>query len=489
MNGNPISRRTILKSAVAAFAILGFDPLSRSWITDSSANTAVDLPLLDGVLLTGSDTLDEASVDFGNIKRRQPFAVLKPGSVDDIIRMVDFAREQRLSISARGQGHTTFGQSLVEAGVVIDMSSLNTLPEIHDDRVKVSAGMLWRDVLLATVPHGLTVPVITGYLGLSVGGTLSVGGIGNSSYRYGAQVDNVIELEVVTGQGKLEVCSATHKPDLFEAALAGLGQCAIIISATTRLIPALTHARVFNLFYADIPTMLRDERHLITDGRFDDVLGYVVPSPGGWVMFIEAVSHFSNSDDLNNTELFEGLSFIPDTEQVVDMAYFDYANRVTGLIDFVRSTGRINLPHPWFDVFIPDSKIDDFVGGVFANLTPEDLGPDFPILFFPLKTQHFHRPLLRVPNEEVFWLFDILSTAPDTLTSDTMISRNRTLFEQARNFGSKHYTISAIPLSQHDWQRHFHPFWGKLLSAKHRFDPDNILTPGPGIFANDSIEA
>ena len=138
------------------------------------------------------------------------------------------------------------------------MSLLIVPPEIQVDRIKVRAGMLWRDVLSATLPHGLTVTVVTGYLGLSVGGTLSVGGIGNSSFRYGAQVDNVIELEVVTGTGQLEVCSATHKPDLFESALAELGQCAIIISVTTRLIPTLTHARVFNLFYADIHTMLRD---------------------------------------------------------------------------------------------------------------------------------------------------------------------------------------------------------------------------------------
>ena len=134
-------------------------------------------------------------------------------------------------------------------------------------------------------------------------------------------------------------------------------------------------------------------------------------------MFIESVSHFTNPEELDNTELFDGLSFIPGSEQIVDMTYFDYANRVTGLIDFVKRSGRFGLSHPWFDVFVPDSKIDDYAGGILANLEAEELGPDFPILFFPLKAQHFHRPLLRVPNEEIFWLFDILSTTPDVTTS------------------------------------------------------------------------
>lgn len=63
-----------------------------------------------------------------------------------------------------------------------------------------------------------------------------------------------------------------------------------------------------------------------------------------------------------------------------------------------------------------------------------------------------------------------------------MVASNRELFERARDLDSKHYTISAIPLSRQDWRRHFRPFWGNLVSAKHHFDPDNVLTPGPGIF-------
>ncbi len=44
-------------------------------------------------------------------------------------------------------------------------------------------------------------PVFTDYIELSIGGTLSLGGIGGTSYRYGVQVDNVLSLEVVTVMG------------------------------------------------------------------------------------------------------------------------------------------------------------------------------------------------------------------------------------------------------------------------------------------------
>ena len=94
--------------------------------------------------------------------------------------------------------------------------------------------------------------------------------------------------------------------------------------------------------------------------------------------------------------------------------------------------------------------------------------------------------MLRVPDEEVFFLFDILRTAPDPAVAGAMVASNRELFERGRDLGSKHYTISAIPLSRGDWRRHFQPVWGELESAKQTFDPDNVLTPGPGIFDKDN---
>jgi len=481
---NQILRREFLKGGLAGAVVFGFDPWNRSWVTETSAQFGVELPPLDGALLTDPASLNAAAGDFGHIVSRQPVAVLKPGSVDDIIRMTQFARRHGLKIGARGQGHTAFGQSQVEAGIVVDMSALNTPPRLIDGRVEAGAGVMWRTALSAALAHGLRPPIVTGFLGLTVGGTLSVGGIDGGSFRFGAQVDNVLELQVVTGEGRLETCSASRKPDLFEATLAGLGQCAIIVRATLKLVPAETHARVFLLFYAGLGAMLSDERLRISGERFDSVVGFVVPSPGGgWVYFIEAAKFFTPPAMPPSADLLAGLSFLPGSEQITDVSYFDFANRVGPQIEELKANGRFNLPHPWFDVFVPDSEIDDYGGDILATLTPDDLGPDFPILFFPLKSENFTRPMLRVPDEDVFFLFDILRTAPDdSAVVDAMVASNRELFELARNLGGKHYTISAIPLSQHDWKRHFRPLWGRLVSAKSHFDPDNVLTPCPGIF-------
>ena len=40
----------------------------------------------------------------------------------------------------------------------------------------------------------------------------------------------------------------------------------------------------------------------------------------------------------------------------------------------------------------------------------------------------------------------------------------------------------SVPMTKHDWQKHYQPAWGRVVSAKHAYDPDGILTPGQGIF-------
>src|SRR3954454_24229166 len=163
-------RRTFLKSLIAGTLVLGFDPVHRTWVTSGQAvSTLVGLPPLDGVLVTDVVSRLGAADDFGHIVHREPVAVLKPGSVDDIVRMVRFARAHDMQVAAQGQRHSTYGQGQVAMGIVVDMRTLDTIYTIGTDRVDVDAGALWSSVLRATLTHELTPPVLTDYIELSVG--------------------------------------------------------------------------------------------------------------------------------------------------------------------------------------------------------------------------------------------------------------------------------------------------------------------------------
>jgi len=314
---------------------------------------------------------------------------------------------------------------------------------------------------------------------------LAVGGIGGASHLYGALVDNVLELQVVTGTGKLETCSPTHQTELFESVLAGLGQCGIIVKATLRLIPAKTHARVFHLFYPHLAALIHDERLLLNDERFDYISGRIVPTPAGtWSYILETVSFYlPSTHQPDNAHLLQGLSFMSGTEQVEDTSYFAFSNRVVKEVDRHQEMGVWNHPHPWFDVFVPNSKVEQYVSEALAEISPVDLGL-LPILLTGLPGKCFHTPLVRTPTEETFFSFAILRTVtpdPDAVTK--AIAHNRQLFERCRALGGTCYPVSTLELSQTDWKTQFGPHWEKLQRAKERFDPDNVLTPGQGIFA------
>lgn len=475
-----LSCRDALKVLLGGALVVGFSTTTGSWITEAQATPTRDfakLPHLDGTLRLDEAARASYADDFGHIVSEKPLAVLEPGSAEDIARVVRFARRYGIRIVGRGQGHTTFGQSQVRAGLVVDTSTLQVIHEISGDRVSVGAGIRWEPLLRATLERGLTPPVLTDYLGLSVGGTLSVGGM---TYEHGAQVDNVLELEVVTGEGKIVTCSGKRSRDLFEAALAGQGQCAVITRATLRLISAPTDARVYDVFYPDLATLTGDMAFLIDDGRFEFVTGWLLPNPaGGWVYMLEAARFFSPPDD---AALLAGLGHLPGSEDVRGQSYFEFANRLADL----PNSDIWPLAHPWIDPIVPGSAVDRFVGGIEQTLRPLAEGDSFTVLMIPFKTERFTRPLFRAPDEEKVVQVDILRNAPDDPgVIDEILAYNRVLYDENRDLGGTNYPISAVHLTRGDWERHYGPQWERLLRARRRHDPDNVFASGPDIFRSN----
>ncbi|TMK45434.1 MAG: FAD-binding protein, partial [Actinobacteria bacterium] len=206
-------------------------------------------PRFDGILALGDDELAGAADDFGHLVRRRPAAVLRAGSVDDVVRLVRHARQAGLQLVPRGAGHTTYGQAQIDGGVVVDLRRLDRIHALTSRTATVDAGLTWSTLVRHTTSAGLVPPVLPDFLDLTVGGTLSAGGITGTSFIWGAQIDTVEELLVVTGAGEVVTCSLSREPELFDAALGGFGQVGIIVRATIRLSAAPDSVEVFRLPY------------------------------------------------------------------------------------------------------------------------------------------------------------------------------------------------------------------------------------------------
>jgi cytokinin dehydrogenase len=154
-------------------------------------------------------TTTTASSDFGRILFHSPAAVLKPQSSRDISLLLSFLSGSSLSkvtVAARGAGHSIHGQAQALDGIVVEMSSLPAEIEFYKggegeiSYADVSGGVMWIDLLELSLKLGLAPRSWTDYLYLTVGGTLSNAGISGQTFKHGPQISNVLQLEVVTGE-------------------------------------------------------------------------------------------------------------------------------------------------------------------------------------------------------------------------------------------------------------------------------------------------
>jgi cytokinin dehydrogenase len=484
-----LNRRQLLSGLGLGALVVGFDPTGRAWATAETAAPGFDrIPPLDGTLHLDEPTRRANSVDNGRHVTRVPAAVLRPGSVRDIARMIRFCRTHRIPVATRGRAHSTHGQGLV-SGLLIDSRTLATIHSIGPDTAVVDGGATWLDLTRAAVARGLTPPVLTGYIGLSIGGTLSMGGISSDSSA-GLQVDRVRELQVVTGEGRVVECSPSRDRALFESVLAGLGQYGVITRATVELVPAPAMIRNYVIRYPDNATFFADLRTLLARGELQDVWGQWLPGEDGLVHHLFAAQPFDPARPPDDDRLLRGLSVPRSAVSSTDHGFLDFAERVDVLIDRLRSAiSWDELVKPWFDVWLPGSATERYVGEVIPTLTARDVGAGGFVLLFPLLRSTLTRPMARMPEPDgdpwVF-LFDILTSAdrpgPDPAFARDMVRRNGRLFEAARAVGGVRYPIGSIDFTRADWAAHYGPLWPQVLRRKRRFDPDMIMTPGLGIF-------
>ncbi|MEV5986501.1 FAD-binding protein [Streptomyces sp. NPDC052051] len=469
---------------------VAFDPRARAWVTKAAAGRdgLAHVPHLDGALRVDETSLAEGADDFGHLVHHLPAAVLRPESTADVVEMVRFCDAHGIEVAARGQGHSTYGQAQVAGGLVIETGSLDRIGAVEAGHVTVGAGVLWSTLTRETLRHGLTPPVLTDYLDLSVGGTLSVGGLGGQVHRFGAQVDNVTELEVVTGAGEKVTCSPTRQPDLFRAVLAGLGQCAVIVSATLRLVTAPETVRHFLLPYTDLETFLADQRLLAGDPRFTYVEGMVAADDAGayTTYVLEAAAYGPPAGpEPDDAELLRGLRYDRSGPVAAEtLPYIDFLDRLAVGVAELQRAGLWSWAHPWLNLLLPGDRAVELARTLLDGFAGHDVGPGGTVLLYPLVQRHLHTPLLRVPDDPVPYLLAVLWTLDpaDQAAVTARTAANRAAYETVRAVGGTQYPVGTVPMTPDDWRGQYGKVWEEFAAAKRRYDPRGLLAPGQHVF-------
>ena len=360
--------------------------------------------------------------DFGGIVERSPVRVVRPGSAEEAARAVREAAAEGLDVVPRGLGHSTYGQSLT-SGVSLDLRGLTGV-EVGARRAVAAAGTTWREVLAATLPHGLVPPVLTDYLDLTVGGTLSAGGVGGTSHVHGTQAGNVAALDVVA-DGGLVTCSPDVRPDLFDAVRGGRGRHGVITGAALRLVPAPERVLCCTVPCRDVEDVLRVQREV----RADDVSAQALPSQDGWRFEVKAVLHGGGEPP-------------PGTAETEELPFPDFCDRMRPDVAELIALGEWARPHPWGMVLLPASRAAAVIEDALGAMTAHDLGLSGVILIKSLRVGDV--PMLDAPGDAV--LFSVLRTAsPGCAPVPEMLAANRALLDRARAAGGTRYAVDSVP--------------------------------------------
>src|SRR4249919_624679 len=165
----------------------------------------------------GDADYDEARKVYNSMIHKKPRLIARCADVADVIRSVNFARDNDLLVSIRGGGHNAGGLGICDDGLVIDLASIKyTRVDPAARTVTAGGGCTWGDVDHATHAFGLATPSgivsTTGVGGLTLGG-----GIGHLSRTFGLTIDSLLSAELVLADGRVVTASADEHPDLFWA--------------------------------------------------------------------------------------------------------------------------------------------------------------------------------------------------------------------------------------------------------------------------------
>ncbi|GLT79091.1 hypothetical protein SLA2020_505970 [Shorea laevis] len=292
------------------------------------------------------------------------------------------------------------------------------------------------------------------------------------------------------GEGPLLTCTAKNNSELFHAVLGGLGQFGIITRARIPPEPAPQRVKWVRMLYSDFSAFTGDQERLISiNGRKDDkAVDYVEGSLlMGWLEnWRSSFFHPANYSIIISLITTHGIIYSLEVVKYYnDQTRFTIDEELQLMLkgeEELRSQGLWEVPHPWLNLFIPKSQIENFNEGVFRNIVLIRNITSGLVLVYPMNRNKWDDMMSAViPYEDVFYTVGFLRASgfDNWEAFDDQNSEILKFCDEARIEVKQylpHYT------TKEDRMKHFGPKWKTFVERKSMFDPKSILSPGQRIF-------
>ncbi len=193
----------------------------------------------------------------------RPEVAVRPGSTDEVSKVMALAHEHGIPVTPRGAGTGLSGGALpVFGGIVLSIDRMNAILEIDENNLmaRVQPGVI-TGVLQETVAEkGLYYPPDPASNGsCMIGGNIAENSGGPHCVKYGLTKDYVLALEAVMPNGDVFRTGGKLRKDvagynLTQLLVGSEGTLAIVTEATLRLIPLPSFRRTVLAPFDDLDT-------------------------------------------------------------------------------------------------------------------------------------------------------------------------------------------------------------------------------------------
>jgi FAD/FMN-containing dehydrogenase len=431
-------------------------------------------------LLKDEQTLAYFSQDFGKLIQSHPSAVCIPESTDSVQSLIGFARQHKLPVTIRGNGLSQCGQSLpVPGGLTLSMSHFIKPLDMEGDTIWVEANASWADLLAVSLQYHKAPFVLPYNCNLSVGGVLSAGGVGASSFKYGAINAHVCALEIIDGLGVKQIVDKNSF--LFHACLSGQGRFAVITKVCVQLKTVKSQVKTFCLVYASQEQWFEDI-YKIRD-KVDYMELFCSPSIQGaklkdgmrvpmaqWLYGLHlSVEYEKKAPELNDIITHLKPWQVINTQEETISSYF---LRHNSRFDIMKLLGQWDLSHPWYECFIGTRVLKE-------NL--EELLQQLPIHYaslvhvVPMAKQK--AGFLMLPEEESVCSFMILNPGVPDVLKNSCLQAIQSLDACFLHQGGKRYLSGFLgqDLAPSYWSKHFGEQYASWIDLKKQYDPQGVF--------------
>jgi cytokinin dehydrogenase len=357
-------------------------------------------------------------------------------------------------------------------------------PDLLRPSIRCGSGVTWRQLVAKLLPMGLAPVVVPLNLDLTVAGTLSAGGIGSTSHRFGPAVAHVIAIEVVTGRGECIWCGPKRERWIFDAVLGGVGRCGIITQIELALRPAASHVRTYYLAYDDLNVMLQDQSLLADADWAHHLEGFCAATIQGlrkgttgrrgpfatWTFGMHvSVEHAEGAPPST-----DAISCLRPTRQVhvEDDTAAEFTARYEVRFEAMRTTGAWELAHPWLECILSVPAALEAIPRVLEILPPF-FGDGHRLTWLASNDTPASWAL---PKRGPHVTFAVLPMGIPPAVHGQALNALRLVHELLVSTGGKRYLSGWLfEPGEDDWRRHHDDNYASLSAARAALDPNQVF--------------